>query len=116
MEEIVQQQQPPAQIMQSVKNKPNARILPRHENRNKPCDKMGQLAVGLRDVFNGKRNHMQIQSENVPSCYKFFKQIPEIGTDTDYDIAKQKLTLTLRRIDDMKFIVFDKQLRNITRP
>ncbi|CAB4022955.1 PREDICTED: uncharacterized protein K02A2.6-like [Paramuricea clavata] len=58
---------------------------------------MEQLAVRLRNVYNRKWNNgskaktCTLANQAGPRVREIFKQIPETGTDTDYNIAKQKL-------------------------
>ncbi|CAB4030355.1 Hypothetical predicted protein, partial [Paramuricea clavata] len=66
-------QQPAVQIMQSVTSKTSEMYI---------------TASGITDP---KRKRALLLYQAGPRVREIFKQIPETGTDTDYDIAKQKL-------------------------
>ena len=96
-----QPQQPPIQIMQSVTINPTPEFSPDAKidtslaigwNNWQADFEMYSTASGISDQTS-KRTLLLYQAG--PRVREIFKQIPDTGTDADYDIAKQKLYFVL---------------------
>ncbi|CAB4039327.1 Retrovirus-related Pol poly from transposon, partial [Paramuricea clavata] len=90
-------QQPAVQIMQSVTITPmpefcpDAKIGTSLSTRWNNWQSDFEMYITASGITNPKRKRALLLYQAGPRVREIFKQIPETGTDTDYDITKQKL-------------------------